>query len=582
MDIEVLVSTMDLQNQEKLINKMNIKRNLIINQVKEKILNDVESGENRLYSYHEKGLSKSRNRAIEHSNAEICVIADDDIRYEDNYEKIIEEGYKKYPDADIIAFHVENVDKKMEKARRREGKQNFFTSMKIQSVQTTFKRKSVLNKKIRFDENIGAGTELYSGEENVFLADCIKKGLKIYYIPKKIATIVDNDSSWLSGHGERYFQAKGATFYRISKVLCPILILQYAFRKYKKYKKETNIYKAINYMFKGVKKYKKITKKYIYFMGDFCSNSGPAIVNKNYYPFMKEISYICKTNSKLIRPIHFIFNIWKCNVLLISGLSKFHLTAAKIAKKINKKVVYLMHGYNNIEQNFNGKKVLKSKLCLFENELLKKVDKVICVSERFCEYMKKTRKDIDNKFVFVNNGIEIFRQIYKNEKNSSDIYTVISVGGGRKVKNNLVVCKAIEEIKNLKIKFVIIGKLGEDGEKIKNYKFVEYYESLPHEKILKKMEEADLYIQNSYYETFGLAIVEAISMGCDILLSKNVGVLSIMDDVDENVIIQDNENIEEVKSKIEEMLKNETKKCYIKDVNKCTWEEASRKLIKLL
>ncbi len=257
MDIEVLVSTMNLQNQEKLINKMNIKKNLIINQVKEKKLENIENGENRLYSYEEKGLSKSRNKAIEHSNSEICVIADDDLRYEDNYEKIIEEGYNKYPDADVIAFHVQNVNKKMEKKKRKEGKQNLFTSMKIQSVQMTFRKKSILKKNIRFDEKIGAGTWLYSGEENVFLADCIKKGLKIYYIPKKIATIMSNDSSWLkNGRGKQYFQAKGATFYRISKILYPLLVLQYAFRKYKRYKKETNLNSAIKYMIEGKKIYK--------------------------------------------------------------------------------------------------------------------------------------------------------------------------------------------------------------------------------------------------------------------------------------------------------------------------------------
>lgn len=255
MDIEVLISTMDLKNQKELVKAMNIKKNLIINQVKEKTLNNVEIGSNRLYSFQEKGLSKSRNKAIEHSDAEICVIADDDIRYENNYDTIIEQGYKKYPDADIIAFHVENVDKKKERAKRKEGKQNFFTIMKIQSVQTTFKRESIRNKGIRFDENLGAGTELYSGEENVFLSECIKKGLKIYYIPKKIATIVNNDSSWLDGYNKQYFQSKGATFYRISPILRPVLIVQFAIRKYKKYKKEVSVFKAIKYMVEGKRIY---------------------------------------------------------------------------------------------------------------------------------------------------------------------------------------------------------------------------------------------------------------------------------------------------------------------------------------
>lgn len=582
MDIEVLVSTMNLQNQKKLISDMNIKKNLIINQIKEKTLNDVERGENRLYSYQEKGLSKSRNRAIEHSNAEICVIADDDLRYEDNYEKIIEEGYKKYPDADIIAFHVENVNKKKEKVKRREGKQNFFTSMKIQSVQTTFKRKSILNKNIKFDENIGAGTELYSGEENVFLSDCIKKGLKIYYIPKTIATIVDNNSSWLKGYNRQYFNAKGATFYRMSKVLYPFLNLQYAIRKIKMYSNDMSIMKAIKYMFEGAKEYKKIIKKRIYFMGDFCSNTGPAIVNKNYYPYIKEISYICKTNSKIIRPLHFIFYIGRCEVLLISGLSKFHVKAAKFAKKINKKVVYLMHGYNKIEYELNEVPIEKRILRRAEDDMLQIADKIVCVSEIFCKFMKEQRKDIENKFEFVNNGIEINDNQTTKKHGVNNTFTIISVGGGVKNKNNLTVCKAISNIKDKNIKFIVIGREDKDGAKIKKYGFVGYFESLPHDEVLEKMKNADLYIQNSYYETFGLAVAEAISMGCDILLSKNMGVLSIIDNIYDDMIIQDNEDVDEIKNKIEKKMNSKNKNVFINNFNDLSWKKETRKLLELL
>ena len=257
MNIEVLVSTMELKSQKELINKLNVKSSVIINQTKNIKLENITKGNNRLYSYQERGLSKSRNRAIEHSRADICAISDDDIRYEDNYEEIIEEGYKKYPDADIIAFYIDNVDPNIRRPKRKEGKVNFIKSMQIKSSQITFRRKSIINKHIRFDEKIGTGTQLYSGEENAFLCDCIRNGLKIYYIPKKIATdtIENKNSTWFNGYNPQYFQAKGATFYRMSKILYPLLILQFAFRKYKKYKQEINIYNAIKYMFNGKKIY---------------------------------------------------------------------------------------------------------------------------------------------------------------------------------------------------------------------------------------------------------------------------------------------------------------------------------------
>lgn len=257
MKIEVLISTMNLKKPEELIKKENIKSSVIINQTQDIAFEDIYEGDNRVYSYQEKGLSKSRNRALENSRADICVIADDDLRYEEDYEEIIKEGYKKYPQADIIAFYVDNIDKKRKRKMRKEGKINLFTSMRIQSVQLTFRRKSVVEKKIEFNENFGSGAELNSGEENIFLAECIRKGLKIYYIPKKIATIQDNNSSWFKGYNEKYLNVKGATFYEISKKWYPLIILQFAIRKREKYNKEIKIRNAIKYMFEGVKIYKR-------------------------------------------------------------------------------------------------------------------------------------------------------------------------------------------------------------------------------------------------------------------------------------------------------------------------------------
>lgn len=256
-NIEVLISTMNLQNQQDLLKKMNVKRSVIINQTNNINLEDIVSGDNRLYSFKEKGLSKSRNKAIVNSNADICIIADDDLKYESDYEKIVEDGYNTYPEADIIAFYVDNIEDKKRKIIRKQGKINIIQSMRIQSVQITFKKNSIINNDLKFNEKFGTGTELYMGEENIFLAQCIRKGLKIYYIPKKIATIQDNESTWFKGFDEYYFNVKGDVFYEISKTIYPILIFQFAIRKRKLYAKEIKMSNAIKYMFQGVKRYKK-------------------------------------------------------------------------------------------------------------------------------------------------------------------------------------------------------------------------------------------------------------------------------------------------------------------------------------
>lgn len=578
-NIEVLVSTMHLKNSKDLINKMKINQAVIINQCdEEEKIKDINQEKFKVFSYVERGLSKSRNKALKNSSADICVIADDDMEYVENYEKIINEAYNKYKDADIIAFYVDNVDKSLYRPKRKERKINFLQSMRIKSGQITFKRKSIIDNKIKFNEQFGAGTDLYMGEENIFLAKCLEKGLKIYYIPQKIATYIENESTWFKGIEKKYFEVKGAMYYEMSSYLYIPLIFQFAIRKQKMYKDKITLFQAIKYMIEGKQKYKKMNKKKVYFLGDFVSNTGPANVNKNYYPFVKEKCHICKSNNKLKRVIHYIFNEKHIDTIIISSLSRFHKYICERANKKGKKVLYLMHGYHKLEDNINN----ETEGLTDENEefILKNCDKIICVSEKFSEILKSDRPELKNKIEFVNSGVNIKETRIANKK-VNEKYVIMSVGGGVRIKNNLNVCKAINLLKNDNIEFIVVGKLGIDGEKIKEYSFVKYYEYLDNKEVLEKMKNANLYIQNSSNETFGLAIIESISEGCDILISKNIGMLSIMNEVDNKYIIQDVNSIQEIKEKITYVMNNSNNEKFYKQIflKENSYEESAKKLI---
>ena len=109
--LQVLLSTMNLERDievNNLIEKMNIQSDyLIINQTSKtaKIENE------KVITINEFGLSKSRNLAIKNSTEKFIILADDDVKYVDNYEKIILDAYKKYPKADCICFWVESKNK---------------------------------------------------------------------------------------------------------------------------------------------------------------------------------------------------------------------------------------------------------------------------------------------------------------------------------------------------------------------------------------------------------------------------------------------------------------------------------------
>lgn len=260
--VEVLISTMNLEKED-FVESMNLKTDaVIINQTKKKPVDKViqKNGTRiRIVSSSEKGLSKSRNRALEHATGDIGIITDDDVIFEDNYEEKIKETYKKYPDADIIAFQVERIGNAERKKsfREHENWENYLTSMKISSVEITFRIEKIKEQGLMFNPNIGAGTDFSNGEENIFLYDALRKGLKILYVPINIAKVDMSESSWFEGYTKKYFESVGAKFYNMSSTYYWLLIIQFAVRKVNIYKENVSFFEAIQSMKMGVNKYRK-------------------------------------------------------------------------------------------------------------------------------------------------------------------------------------------------------------------------------------------------------------------------------------------------------------------------------------
>lgn len=259
MDCEVLISTMN-QIEKNIVNDLKVNNCVVINQITKDIVpvkDDINNSQ-KFISFYEKGLSKSRNAALKNSSKDICIIADDDMYYENNYENIILSAYDRYKDADIIAFFVDNEDKSKRKKFLKEGRIGFLKSMKLQSVQITFKRKSIIENNISFDEKFGTGSVYPWGEENIFLFDCLRKKLKIYYVPLKIATLKANTSStWDKSNTKKHYEQQGAIYYRMSNKIYFLLIFQFFLRKRKIYIKDLSAITVLNSMIKGARDYRR-------------------------------------------------------------------------------------------------------------------------------------------------------------------------------------------------------------------------------------------------------------------------------------------------------------------------------------
>jgi hypothetical protein len=259
---EILISAMNIKGNldfMKFIEQRNVQGEnvTVINQITDKniVPANIENNKNKLYSYNEKGLSKSRNNALEKASKDICLFADDDVKYVHDYKKIIKEAYRKNPNADIIIFYVESKNKNRRSKKIKNGRMNWLQSMKVKSSEISFKRENIVKSKIRFDENFGSGTKISNGEETIFIADCIKNGLNVVSYNKKIAETENKDSTWFKGYDKKYFLDRGAIFARMSPKLYKLLILQFAIRKHKLYSKKFKIIEVYNIMKAGAKEY---------------------------------------------------------------------------------------------------------------------------------------------------------------------------------------------------------------------------------------------------------------------------------------------------------------------------------------
>ena len=208
-------------------------------------------------STEETGLSNSRNMLLENAAGDIEIIGDDDLTYADGYRGVIEQAYQEYPDADIIAFQYAKYpheDIPHHPVLKKAGRIGLRTVSRVRSVELTFRRESILNAGLRFDPAFGLGAEYKTGEENIFVADALRAGLRVYYYPRIICMTPptpEERMKFAKGFDEDFFICKGACFYRIYRQYYLPFAFGYLLSKRKTVLKETSFFSALKYMNNG-------------------------------------------------------------------------------------------------------------------------------------------------------------------------------------------------------------------------------------------------------------------------------------------------------------------------------------------
>ena len=164
-----------------------------------------------------RGVGKNRNIALTYADGEICLFADDDVRYKDGLEDVVLAEFDKHPDADVFIFHFDTDSEIRKEIRyKRTRPVRCWDKMPWAGFRIAVRLSSVRKANVWFTTLFGGGCIFPSGEDTMWIKEAIKKGLKIYVSDKTIGTVSFKESTWFTGYDEKFYYAKGV-FCRATK-----------------------------------------------------------------------------------------------------------------------------------------------------------------------------------------------------------------------------------------------------------------------------------------------------------------------------------------------------------------------------
>lgn len=205
-----------------------------------------------LFEHRGQGLSANRNLALEKSQADLYMFADDDERFTPDTFQTILGTFASHPELDVAFFTATTYTGKPLKAYPAEeltltGMPETYDISTIEMV-----CRSRVKNLVRFDERFGLGAQfLTCGEEEIWMEDAVRAGLSMRFFPMKTvetSTLLKRrrifvDAGVQRSHGAQEYYRRGSRAW--------LSCLRFAFRAARK--RQARFWPLMKHLAEGIR-----------------------------------------------------------------------------------------------------------------------------------------------------------------------------------------------------------------------------------------------------------------------------------------------------------------------------------------
>ncbi len=255
MKLQVLVATMH-QTDTSIAETMNIRCDAVIaNQADREEITTQQTpcGIRKMITTATRGVGLNRNVALLAADADILLLADDDVVYNDGMPEAVTAAFEALPQADVLVFSVD-ILKNGEITPRHEQRVrrlHVYNAMRFGTYRIAVRRRAVLQHNITFHQLFGGGCPFSAGEDSLFLKSCFDSGLAVYAHPYVLGTCCKDTSSWFRGCDEKYFYDKGVLMRALFPRAAGLMTLYFGVRF--KLPTALSVCQRLRYMYRGVR-----------------------------------------------------------------------------------------------------------------------------------------------------------------------------------------------------------------------------------------------------------------------------------------------------------------------------------------